>query len=316
MRSLRRLCIASTVATVVLVAIGGLVRATKSGLGCGTDWPHCSGKLVPSVASRAAVIEYSHRVAACIVVVLLASLAAVAWRHRSLWPRLWRASLTAFALVLVQALLGALVVKLELETLSVVLHLATAMALVGVLVYVTAVTGRSADLAEPVPDRSAAMQASVAAGFVFALLLVGSYVSSTPGAGRAFGDWPLMNGTLLPDLALRANALHFLHRILAALTGVVVGATAWGLIRRKSTLALQARLAQVAMGTFAVEVIVGALAVWTRLNAIAVTAHLFLGTLVWASLVAIVVVSRPPITEEATATTSVPRSSPALERAR
>ena len=41
-----KLAVAAAVATFVLIAIGGLVRATDSGLGC-PDWPLCFGDWVP-----------------------------------------------------------------------------------------------------------------------------------------------------------------------------------------------------------------------------------------------------------------------------
>ena len=79
MQFFRKLAIVSTGATILLIAIGGLVRATKSGLGCGTDWPHCAGKLVPALETRAEIIEFSHRAAASVVVVLLGLLAVTAY---------------------------------------------------------------------------------------------------------------------------------------------------------------------------------------------------------------------------------------------
>jgi heme A synthase len=296
MRSFRLLSLASTGTTLVLVTIGGLVRATRSGLGCGTDWPHCSGKLVPALQSRAVIIEYSHRVTASLVVVLLGTLALLAWRRLRSYKHLVWGSTIAFGLVLFQAVLGAVVVKLELEAESVVLHLATAMSLLAVLVYVVAgAYGADDKLPAPPTDRSVTRRAAGAAGAVLALLMVGSYVSGTPGAGLAFGDWPLMNGHIVPDLSAAPAALHFLHRVLAAGVGIVVAVVALRIIRSKDVMPLQARFAHAALGSFSIEILLGAANVWTGLNPVVVTAHLFVGTVVWVSLVAISVTSRPTV---------------------
>ncbi|MGH2735292.1 MAG: COX15/CtaA family protein, partial [Actinomycetota bacterium] len=81
MASFRRLAITTTVATLLLVGIGGLVRATKSGLGCGNDWPGCNGRLAPALETRAEIIEFSHRFAAMVVGFLIVGLAVLALRH-------------------------------------------------------------------------------------------------------------------------------------------------------------------------------------------------------------------------------------------
>jgi cytochrome c oxidase assembly protein subunit 15 len=311
---IRRLAFASTIATLVLVTIGGLVRATKSGLGCGTDWPHCSGKLIPELESRAVVIEYSHRVAASVVVILLAALAVLAWRRCRHEPRVRWGSVASFAVVLFQAALGAVVVKLELQSLSVVLHLAAAMTLLALLVFVT-LAARDEGAERPGIDRSVARRSALAAGSVLALLLVGSYVSGTPGAGRAFGDWPVMNGSLVPDLASPPAALHFYHRVLAVVVGLVVGAVAVSIIRRKAEMPFQARLAHGALGLFVTEVLIGAANVWTGLNPLVVTAHLLVGALIWALLVAIAMGSRVQAPARS-AEQTVARSRPVLDSVR
>jgi cytochrome c oxidase assembly protein subunit 15 len=192
MQRFRRLAVASTLATLALVTLGGLVRATKSGLGCGDNWPHCPGEI-----DRALLVESSHRFVAGLVIALIAGLAFLAWRNRRIAPRLVRPSLAALALVVIQALLGAVVVWLELKAESVVLHLATAMALLGTLLYVTAASFAAEDRLTVSTDRGVAREASFAAASVLLLLLVGSYVTGRD-AGYVFGDWPLMNGGIIP----------------------------------------------------------------------------------------------------------------------
>jgi heme o synthase len=126
----QRLAVATLTATFLLIAVGGLVRATDSGLGC-PDWPRCFGKLTPP-PNLHAWIEHSHRLVAAAVIVLVALTAVVAWTTRR--PRAVRwASAAAVAMVLAQALLGAIVVWAKLEAESVTLHLATALALVALL---------------------------------------------------------------------------------------------------------------------------------------------------------------------------------------
>jgi heme a synthase len=307
MNRFHNLSLSSAGATLLLVTIGGLVRATKSGLGCGDNWPDCPGEM-----TRALFIELSHRAAAGIVIILLAALAVTAIRNRLSAPKLVWPSLAAFGLVLFQAVLGALVVWLHLQAESVVLHLGTAMALLALVIYIAASSLAAEGKLGRYPDAQVSRRATFAAACVFALLLVGSYVTGRD-AGYVFGDWPLMNGRLVPDLSIETHAVHFLHRALAGLTGVVLVAVGAGILRRRADLPLQARLTQVALGLYVVEVLVGAANVWTRLNPAFVTLHLALGALIWAALTGIAVVSRPRFGDVSGARSRA--AAPALESA-
>ena len=308
MRLFRNLAIASTAATFALITVGGLVRATKSGLGCGKNWPHCPGE-----PSRALIIEASHRATAGIVVILLGLLAAVAIRRFRRSPALLWPAVAAFGLVVFQALLGAVVVWLELKADTVVLHLATAMSLLALLIYLSAASITADGGLKGPRSLPISRSAGLAGASVLVVLLVGSYVTGRH-AGGVFEDWPLMDGRLVPDLGEQLLALHFIHRAVAATGAAIVGITAFRLIRQRADFPLQARLGGLAATAFALEIVIGAANVWTDLNPVFVTAHLALGALIWGSLVSIAVISHPALDRVAEQTPA--RSRPALEGAR
>jgi cytochrome c oxidase assembly protein subunit 15 len=304
----RRLSMASLFATLILVAIGGLVRATQSGLGCGDDWPHCNGRLAPALETRAEVIEFSHRFVAMIVGFMVLGLAILAWRHYRNNPRILRPTLGALVLVIFQALLGALVVIQELKAETVVVHLVGSMGVLALLIYIIGSVGADQGRFRVEADGALSRQAVVVGLSVLALLMVGSYVSSWPDRPPA---WPLIDGRLIPDLSNSVFLVHFIHRLLAVAVAVLLFVFCLRVIRQKESHPLGARFANAALGLFVIEILVGAANVWTDLNSVIVTAHLLLGGLIWSSLVALAVVTRPAL-ERADERRTL-RTSPALE---
>ncbi|MEN8145700.1 MAG: COX15/CtaA family protein, partial [Gemmatimonadota bacterium] len=67
----------TAVSTLALIVLGGIVRITGSGLGCGDDWPLCNGRLIPPM-DLPTMIEYGHRLVAAALAVLVFALAAKA----------------------------------------------------------------------------------------------------------------------------------------------------------------------------------------------------------------------------------------------
>ena len=136
MTRFQKTAVATVIATVLLVTVGVIVRATDSGMGC-PDWPLCYGQIIPPLDDYKAWWEWIHRTIAAVIGFLILGVAFFAWKdHRDrpsiLWP-----SLAAVALVVFQAWLGRETVRMNNSGESVTAHLAAAMALLGLLVYVT-----------------------------------------------------------------------------------------------------------------------------------------------------------------------------------
>src|SRR6266576_3892835 len=134
-RRVTALAWSAAVCTYLLIILGGVVRITRSGLGCGDHWPLCNGHLFPPLNDIGTVIEWSHRLVAGLVSVLVVALAVVDWwdGSRGRFVRTPTAEFAAVGLLGLQIVLGAITVKLELPAWSIVLHLGTAMLLLATL---------------------------------------------------------------------------------------------------------------------------------------------------------------------------------------
>jgi len=269
-----RLAWLTAVCTYLLIVLGAIVRITGSGMGCGDHWPLCNGRLFPSLGNLGMLIEWSHRLVAALLSVLVVALAGYAWwlRRETALDRPGLAAYAALGLLALQVALGAVTVKLALPAWTVILHLGTAMLLLATLI----VAARGPRL---IPGSPRLRAGSVRAGLValvlgFVTVLLGALTANL-GAATACLGFPLCNGQLLPD----GNSLRLLqwtHRLLAY---TLFGYAVWWAVRSKRG------GAWAVAAVVTLQVVVAAAMVLLALPRPLQAMHVAIGTGVWAALV-------------------------------
>jgi heme A synthase len=306
LRRFRRLADLTALVTFLLIVVGGIVRVSQSGLGCGPGgsgtegWPLCGGQVIPLVGNENRVIEFSHRALATVVVVMIGLLC---WRaYKDLRDRRWafRGSLIAGVLVLIQAGLGGLTVEHSLAEELVAAHLGTAMVLLGLLLWLGAkarseVAVEGGETAAPV--RGLKPYAATAAVLLLCAIVAGGYMAGTEeegvsdsgpniaGAHLACGKMfpECGSGKFLPFGNNRLTDIHLTHRVfvyLATIAVIVLLLVAFARGSRDRLLALAALL-------LICQFTLGALNVWLGEHGPLIAAHLTTGTLLWAAVISI-----------------------------
>jgi len=192
-------------------------------------------------------------------------------------------------LVVLQAILGKITVESELSGEIVTAHLATAMVLFALVIYVFVRSRLPAELPRHGGWSTFTRLTIVTAAATYLLLLLGAHVRAT-GTTFAFPDWPLMNGGLLPTLT-DVTAPQFLHRWAGALVGLLVAATAITALRGQRRHRSVVWLAVGAAVLFPVQALIGASQIWLDLAPWTQILHLALAAAIWGLLWALVLVS-------------------------
>ncbi len=227
-------------ATLVLIAAGGMVTSTGSGLAV-PDWPNTYGYFMFSFPLSKMVggifYEHGHRLIASIVGLLAIGLAVSLWR---IDPRRWirRLGVIALAAVIVQGLLGGITVLYFLPTAVSVSHAGLAVIFFCLTVSLALFTssgwrrGGAGNADAPVVgDRMLLGLATALPLLVYLQILAGATMRHT-GAGLAIPDFPLVFGGLMPPAWTFPVAVHYAHRVGAVLTTLVVMATVGRLLTR------------------------------------------------------------------------------------
>ena len=288
--------------TALLIAAGGLVTSTGSGLSV-PDWPNTYGWFMFSFPMSKWVggirYEHTHRLIASTVGFLTIILAVWTWRVE---PRAWvrRLAFAALGAVILQGLLGGLTVLLLLPPAVSIGHAALAQLFFCITMTLAVVTSPSwKALSTPANDVMLRRITLATTILIYCQILVGATMRHI-GAGLAIPTFPLVFGGVVPPEWTTAIAIHFAHRVGALIVLLAVFLTAahvwhWHRQRREFT-----RPAVLMVLLVCSQATLGAFVVLSSLQPIINTAHVVNGALVLAtSLVLTLRVYRHGIQEPA-----------------
>ena len=267
----RTLVLAAACLAFGVVVVGAYVRLMDAGLGC-PDWPGCYGEVSPAhaaddiakaveaqggehgpVSLRKAWKEMGHRYLAGTLGLLILAIAVAAW-HRRVRFGISPALPTALVgLVVLQAALGMWTVTLLLKPAVVTLHLLGGMATFALLAWLALRELRVAPQVTCAEAQRLRPWAALGLAMVAVQIALGGWVSSNY-AALACIDFPTCHGVWVPRMDLEhgfqivrelgktaagthlayeaLTAIHWMHRVGALITLIVVGTLAVALLRR------------------------------------------------------------------------------------
>ncbi len=285
--------------TLFVILFGAVVRITGSGAGCGQHWPSCNGQLLQVPQTLKTAIEYTHRATSGLSVLAIIVLfgAAITWYPSGHSVR--RAASLAFLMILVEALIGALLVKLRLvehdasygRIVVLPLHLISTALLTAALSWCAFFGGVATPQAQPLPASVRTLLLCAGLG----ILLV-----SATGAITALGDtvYPVLASgfaaRLKEDQGASASLLQRMrgiHPFLAvAVAAYVAYAAALLSGYRDSRAVKRASLALAAC--VSLQVFAGVLNVWLSAPGPMQVVHLLLANFTWISLILLAAAAR------------------------
>jgi heme a synthase len=261
----RRLCLVATLVALCVIVLGAWVRLSHAGLGC-PDWPGCYGHLTVGQAlenvehanaaypdrpleTDKALKEMIHRYLASGLGLLIIAIAAVAWTNRRDPAQPMRLPGFLVALVVFQGILGMWTVTLLLKPLVVTAHLLGGLSTMALLWWLALTPDRTT---RPAGERNLRRLAVAGLAVLVVQIMLGGWVS-TNYAALACPDFPTCQRSFWPEMDFRDAfvlwrglgidyeggvldhparvAIHFVHRLGAVATALLLGLVAWRAVR-------------------------------------------------------------------------------------
>jgi heme A synthase len=242
----RALSLVAAVSAFAVAVLGSWIRINGAGMTC-PDWPQCQGQLVP-VLEGGVVLEYSHRVLAAIVGLLVLALISLGYRKRREIAGMSTALTALAAVFALQVALGAATVALSNSPWSVVLHWGVAMLFLATLTAITMLAWLRPSAYRAVPQSPLFALLWLTTGVAFAVMCAGAFVSSS-GAGLACSTLPTCDGGSWTGFGTAENA-QMTHRLLAGALVLIATVVAYW-----ASLGTTLRVRIAALGAYALIVL-------------------------------------------------------------
>ena len=276
---------------IAVILWGGLVRATGSGAGCGDHWPLCNGTVMQHSARIDTMIEFTHRITSGLSFFSVVGLLAWTFARTKRGHLARAASVATVVFTLIEAALGAFLVKLGLtaQSQSPLRAPYLALHLTNTLLLLAALTLTAHMLSRRIGYLSSTVRFVAPFGAVASIILV--LIVGVTGSLAALGDtlYPAtsLGSALTEDFAAGSEWLvrwRWTHPTVAFLASIFL---IWLLVRAArrsnywdnrglSALVLILLAAQYALGILDVVFLAP---VWLQI------AHLLGADLLWAALV-------------------------------
>lgn len=254
------------IGNVVIIATGGAVRLTASGLGC-DQWPLCTTtSLVPGIDEGIhGIIEFGNRLMSGVLGLLALWAVIAVWRFRRERRDLWAHAWIILAGVIVQAVVGGVVVLTRLSVSTVGIHYFISAVLVGVAASLLVRAYRPSGPRVRAVPRWLAITTHIAS-LLLALVVIGGVVTTQNGPHS--GDAEVIRDSTAWDVLVHVHAWVG-YALAAALVVLLVG----GILARARAYVLAVSLL---VATVAVQIVVGVIQARVGIPPLLVGIHMVL----------------------------------------
>ncbi|MEK3855432.1 COX15/CtaA family protein [Cytobacillus sp. FSL H8-0458] len=272
---IKRLAFLTIILTYILIIFGGYVASSESGMGCGPEWPLCNGLVIP-VLEGDTLIEFAHRVIGAVLGIMTAVLYFSILQSKQV-RGLDKASKVLMLLLIIQILLGAAVVWLDLPAIIVSVHLMVAMFFLAVLIWIWQHADEQSSRTKTRKEQSIQNKFKALLILLLLTLFLGAYIKH-----QSFGlacSWLECTSGFIP--VSFPEIIQTGHRLLAGVLSLYIFILTYLSLKNRWEAGLQNRLMAASLLVLG-QIIIGILTIVSYIEISWAVLHLAFGTALFA----------------------------------